>query len=70
MLTQEPAPDPKCKLNISSFVTLSHLLTASFLLQILRPLYCYYKWWGCGIGRGWLIYNRVLEGGQEVGIIL
>ena len=26
MLTQGPAPDPKCKLNISSFLTLSHLL--------------------------------------------
>ena len=26
MLTQMPAPDPKCKLNISSFLTLPHLL--------------------------------------------
>ena len=26
MLTQGPAPDPKCKLNISSFLMLSHLL--------------------------------------------
>ena len=26
MLTQEPAPDPKCKLNTSSFHTLPHLL--------------------------------------------
>ena len=26
MLTQGPAPDPKCKLNISSFFTLPHLL--------------------------------------------
>ena len=26
MLTQEPAPDSKCKLNISSFFTLPHLL--------------------------------------------
>ena len=25
MLTQGPAPDPKCKLNISSFLTLPHL---------------------------------------------
>ena len=25
-LTQRPAPDPKCKLHISSFVTLPHLL--------------------------------------------
>ena len=26
MLTQEPAPDPKCKLIILSFLTLRHLL--------------------------------------------
>ena len=26
MLTQGPAPDPKCKLNISSFLTLPYLL--------------------------------------------
>ena len=26
MLTQGPAPDPKCKLNITSFLTLPHLL--------------------------------------------
>ena len=25
MLTQGPTPDPKCKLNISSFLTLPHL---------------------------------------------
>ena len=25
MLTQEPIPDPKCKLNILSFLTLRHL---------------------------------------------
>ena len=22
-------------------------------------LHCHYKWWGDGIGEGWLIYNRV-----------
>ena len=27
------------------------------------------KWWGDGIGGEWLIYNRVWEGGQRVGII-
>ena len=26
MPTEEPTPDPKCKLSISSFLTLSHLL--------------------------------------------
>ena len=44
--------------------------TASFVPGILCPLYCYYKWWGDGLGGGWLIYNRVWEGGQGVGIIL
>ena len=43
---------------------------ASFAPGILCPLYCYYKWWGDGIGRGWLIYNRVWEEGQGVVIIL
>ena len=38
---------------------------------------CYYKWWEDrigggrgGWGGGWLIYNRVWERGQGVGIIL
>ena len=51
----------------------------SFVPGILHPLYCYYKWWGGGwggggggdgIGGGELIYNRVWEWGQGVGIIL
>ena len=32
---------------------------ASFVPGILCPLYSYYKRWGDGLGRGWLIYNRV-----------
>ena len=71
MLTQGPTPDPKCKSNISSFLTLPHLsdclictwnsVPIVFLLEMLE---------GDGIGGGWLIYNRVWEGGQRVGIIL
>ena len=47
MLTQAPAPDPKCKLIISSFLTIPHLLdclictrNAMFivLLQVMRGL--------------------------------
>ena len=30
MLTQGPAPDPKCKVNISSFLTLPHLSDCHF----------------------------------------
>ena len=33
MLTQGPAPDPKCKLNISSFLTLLHLLDSLICTQ-------------------------------------
>ena len=51
MLTQGPAPDPKCKLNISSFLTLPHLLdylictrnslSIVFLLGMMRG---WYRW--------------------------
>ena len=33
MLTQGPAPDPKCKLKISSFLTLPHPLDCLILCQ-------------------------------------
>ena len=39
MLNQGSARDPKCKLNISSFLTLPHLL----LQRMLCSLYCCYK---------------------------
>ena len=64
MLTQGPAPDPKCKLNISSFLTLPHpsdclicandIMMIVLLLEIMR---------GC---EGWGV---VWVGGQMVGII-
>ena len=50
MLTQGPSPDPKCKLNISSFFTLPHLLGFLILPEIMCPWYCYYKYGGDGIG--------------------
>ena len=53
MLTQGPTPDPKCKLNISSFLTLPHLLdclistgnSVSIVLLLLKMG----EWdrWGC-----------------------
>ena len=59
MLTQRPVPDPKCKLNIPSFLTLPHpldclicakdIMITVLLLQMLRD-------WKAG---GWLIYVRV-----------
>ena len=67
MLTQGPAPDPKCKLNISSFLTLPHLSgclictrNSMFIVLVLQMM-------GDGIGRWWLIYNRVWEGGTGGG---
>ena len=70
MLTQGPPPDPKCKLNVSLFLTLPHLsdylictrnsMSIVLLLQMVRDR----------IGGQWLIYNRMWEGGQGVGIIL
>ena len=61
MLTQGPAPDPKYKLIISSFLTPPHLLdclictcnpmSIVFLLQLMKG--------GGGIGGGRLIYIRV-----------
>ena len=60
MLTQGPAPDPKCKLNISSFLTLPHLsdylirlphsMSVVLLLQMMgRWVRC----GGAGGGGGW-----------------
>ena len=46
---------------------------ALFVPGIQCPWYCNYKWWGDVIGEGgwwWLLYNRVWEEGQWVGIIL
>ena len=67
MPTQGPASDPMCKLIISSFLTLPHLLDSLIctmyamsivlLLQIMDRC-------------GWFIYIRVWVGGQEIGIIL
>ena len=70
MLTQGPTPDPKCKLNISSFLILLHLsdclICTRNSVSIVLLLQMVERWdrWG------WLIYNRVWERGQGVGIIL
>ena len=69
MLTQGPAPDPKCKLIISSFLTLPHLLDCLMCVRNAMSIVLLLKMVGDGIGRGWLIYIRVWVGGQGVGII-
>ena len=70
MLTQGPAPNPKCKLIISSFLTLPHLLdclictrNAMSIVLLLQMMGGWDRW-------GWLIYIGVWVGGQVVGIIL
>ena len=71
MLTPEPSPDPKCKLIISLFLTLPHLLdclvctTSAMLIVLLLQIIG-----GWGRGGGWLIYIRVWVGVQWVGIML
>ena len=63
MLTQGPAPDPKCKLNISSFLTLPHpslcLVCANHMVIVL--LLQIMGGWKVG-GRGWFIDVRVWVG--------
>ena len=70
-----PAPDPRCKLIISSFLALSHLLdclictrnTMSIVLLLQMIGGC--GSWGEAGGFGGLIYIRVSVEGQGVGII-
>ena len=65
MLTQGPAPDPKCKLNISSFLALPHLLDCLIctrnsvsIVLLLWMMGRWHKWWvvdsyqGVGGGTG------------------
>ena len=66
ILTQGPAPDHKCKLNISSLLTLPHLLDCLIYtrnsVSIVLLLWMMGGWdrWG------WLIHIRVWVGGQGV----
>ena len=61
MLTQGPTPDPKCKLNISSFLILPHLsdclictTNSMDIVLLLQIVEAWDRW-------GWLIYKRVWE---------
>ena len=72
MLTQGPTPDRKCKLIISSFLTLlPHLLDCFICTRNAFSVVLLLQTMGDGIdGGGGLIYIRVGVGGQGVGIIL
>ena len=57
MLTQGSAPDPKCKLNISSFITLPHSLVclictwnSASIVLLLRKMWEWHRWRGGGGG--------------------
>ena len=70
MLTEGSAPDPKCKIIISSFLTLLHLLDSRICTKNVPFIVLLLQMMGDGIGRGWLNYIRVCVGGQGLGIIL
>ena len=59
MLTQGPTLDPKCKFNISSFLTLPHSSDCLTCTKNSMPIVLLLQMMS-GWGRwGWLIYNRV-----------
>ena len=68
--TQGPESDPKFKLNISSFLTLSHLLTCLICTKNVMSVVFLLQMAGERISEGWLIYINVWVVGQRVGIIL
>ena len=70
MLTQGATPDPKCKLIISSFLTLPHLLDCLICTRNAMSIVLLLQMTEGGIGGRWLIYIRVWVGEQGVGIIL
>ena len=70
MLTQGPAPDPKCKFIISSFLTLPHLLDCLICTRNTMPFVLLLQMMG-----GWDRWGLVdlyygLGGGTGGGIIL
>ena len=69
MLTYKPTPDLKWKLNLSSFITLPHLLDCLNFYQEFC-VHCIPTMMMPGWDRwGWLIYRSLWVGGQQVGII-
>ena len=72
MLTQGPTPNPMCKLNVSSFLTLPHLLdcfsctrNSVFIVLFLGIMWGWDRWRG---GGAWLFHIRLWVGEQGVGI--
>ena len=55
MMTQGSAPDPKCKLNILSFLSLPHLSDCLIYSRNSMSIVLLLQMIGDGIGAGWLI---------------
>ena len=62
-------PRSQCRLNISSFLTLPHLLDCLICTRNSVSIVLLLGMIGDGIGGAWLIHIRVWVGGQAVGII-
>ena len=58
-----PVPDPKCKLIISSFLTLPHLL--DYVICSWNVMSIVSLLGGDRLGRTWLIYISMLERGRR-----
>ena len=70
MLTQGPPPDPKCKLIISSFFALPHLLDCLiYTMNVMFSVLLLQIMGGCDRW-GWVTHIRVWLGVERVGIIL
>ena len=70
MLTQGPAPDPKCKLNFSSFLTLSHLLDCLICTRNSVSIVLLLKMMGGWDGWGMVDSHQGVGGGTGVGFYL
>ena len=63
MLTQGPAPDRKCKLNISSTLTLPPLSDCLICARNSMSILLLLQMLGDGMGGGWLFFIKVWVGG-------
>ena len=62
ILTQGPTPDPKCKLIISPFLSLPHLLDCLICTRNAMSIILLLQLMGDGLGGEWLIYIGVWVG--------
>ena len=69
MMIEGPAPDHKCTLNISSFVTLPHLLDCLIGTRNSVPIVLLLRMMVVEIGGVWFIHISVWVGGQGLVII-